>query len=99
MRIVIEVDDQKAGQGVPGGAPVVVGTALGAPGLVGGAAGAGPSAAPLGAETVLDGVIVMNAGPAPDDLAAPATGGGGEAATIGSGTEGSQSAGAAPDSS
>lgn len=96
MRIVIEVDDQKAGQGASEGASVVVGTALGAPGMAGGAMSA--SAAPPGAEAVLDGVIVMNAGPAPDDLAAPATGGGGDRVATVTGADGSQSAGAAPDS-
>jgi hypothetical protein len=96
MRIIIEVDDQKASQG----APVMVGTVPGAPGTAGGAASAGTAAPAPGAETVIDGVVVMNAGPAPDDLAAPATGGGGDGTAAGSGVgaDGSLSAGAAPDS-
>jgi hypothetical protein len=95
MRIIIEVDDQKAGQG----APEIVGAAPGALVAVGGAADAGAAPPPPGAETIIDGVIVMNAGPAPDDLAGPVTGGTGDgaAAEPAAGADGSLSAGPAPD--
>jgi hypothetical protein len=100
MRIIIEVDDQEAGGGAPQAASEMVGTAPGAPVTVGSAANAGAAAPPPGAETIIDGVIVMNAGPAPDDLAGPATGAADDGATAGSGAgaDGSLSAGAAPDS-
>jgi hypothetical protein len=96
MRIIIEVDDQKAGQG----APEIVGTAPGALVTVGGAANVGAAPPPPGAEAMIDGVIVMNAGPAPDDLTRPATGGTDDGAAAGSaaGADGSLSAGPAPDS-